>query len=300
MLTDSPAASATLERPAATDTVVVPDGDHSGHGHADHPSFHHHHFDDMEQQRETTTLGMWSFLVTELMMFGGLFFAYTLYRWNFHAAYMVGSSHLNVVLGTANTFVLLFSSLTMALGVHAAALRNRKALVGWLLCTLVLGTAFIGIKAKEWTDDYHEGLVPVLSWHPEEWEPKDLASDLVGPELAQNRPELSVSSVAGSPQGLRSAAENANNPGRLGDTFARQVMMYFFLYFCMTGLHAIHMIVGLLVVGTAIIMGSRGAFTNGNDQPVEIVGLYWHFVDIVWVFLFPLLYLVHGFHPGGH
>ena len=245
------------------------------HAHENGHSLLHHHFDDMEQQRECNSLGMWSFLATEIMMFGGLFFAYSLYRWLYQGAFHQGSEHLNTMLGTANTFVLLFSSLTMALAVHAASTKNREKLVLFLCLTFVLGAAFMGIKAVEWTADYSEGLIPAVRW--------------TFYDEPQNRHFVDALTA----QGL--------NPDH--------VKMYFVLYFCMTGLHAIHMIVGLGIVGTVIWMAWKGKFTNGNDQPVEIVGLYWHFVDIVWIFLFPLLYLIGGFHPftqgtggggGGH
>jgi len=241
----------------ATETqtaVAHPTEAHEGHGPL------HHHFDDMAQQRECTSLGMWLFLATEVMMFGGLFFAYSLYRWRFDAAFHAGSSHLDIRLGTINTFVLLFSSLTMAIAVHAAALGNKRILASFLAITWLMGLSFLVIKGFEWTADYREGLVPVLNWsyyteHPLE------------PSLLK-------------------AGEDAH-----------QVMMYFVLYFSMTGLHAIHMVVGLVLVGYFIWLSQRGQFMHGNDQPVEILGLYWHLVDIIWIFLFPLLYLIAGFHP---
>lgn len=238
---------------------------HDDHGHHG-PEGVQHQFNDMAQQRESFTLGMWLFLATEVMMFGGLFFAYSFYRWQFDAAFHEGSRHLNISLGTINTFVLLFSSWTMALAVHAAATKSRGRLVAFLVITWILGAAFLGIKAVEWTTDWHEGLIPGLNW-----------------TFYQN-PEHHL------PPGVTEW----------------QVMMYFVVYFCMTGLHAIHMIVGLGVVGYFIALAGKGMFTSHhNDQPVEIMGLYWHLVDIVWVFLFPLLYLIAGFHPfgapgGGH
>jgi cytochrome c oxidase subunit III len=243
---------------------------HGAHGHGDHDGHGllHHHFDDLDQQREATSLGMWSFLATEVMMFGGLFFAYTLYRGKFPVGFHEGSKHLLITWGTANTFVLLFSSLTMALAVHAAQEGKRNALVGWLIATMVLGGAFLGIKGVEWGVDYHEGLIPTFSWFYYEENPAAKAA---------------LIEQGGS---------------------VEQVLMYFALYFCMTGLHAFHMVIGLIAVGLFTWLGAKGNFTNGNDQPVELLGLYWHFVDIVWVFLFPLLYLIAGFHPfgppGGH
>jgi cytochrome c oxidase subunit 3 len=230
-----------------------------GHGH----SLLQHQFDDLPQQRECNSLGMWLFLATELMMFGGLFFAYSFYRWKFDGAFHVGSRHLDITLGTINTFVLLFSSLTMALAVWSATTRKKGGLVFWLGLTWLFGAAFLGIKAVEWTTDWNHGLIPGLNWTYYDHHPEELA---------------------------KLAAQNITTA---------QVQMYFTVYFCMTGLHAIHMIVGLGVVTAFMILGARGAFTSGNDQPVEIMGLYWHLVDIIWVFLFPLLYLIAGFHPGG-
>jgi cytochrome c oxidase subunit 3 len=243
------------------------------HGHEHEHGVLHHHFDDMAQQRESTFLGMWLFLATEAMMFGGLFFAYSLYRWKFSVAFHEGAHHQNITLGTLNTFVLLFSSLTMARAVHAAVERNKKQLVQFLIWTMVLGTAFIVVKYFEWGHDYHEGLMPAIAWNfYDRAENQHLVQELV---------------------------EKGSNP--------HQVMMYFVIYFSMTGLHAIHMIVGLGCLAVFLRLAMKGQFTNGNDQPVEIMGLYWHFVDIVWVFLFPLLYLIAGFHPswlppppGGH
>jgi cytochrome c oxidase subunit 3 len=222
----------------------------------------HHHFDDLEQQRECTSLAMWSFLGTEIMMFGGLFFAYSLYRHLYPGAFHIGSHHLNITLGTANTFVLLFSSLTMAMAVHSAAESKPNLTARWLVATWLLGAAFIVIKGFEWTADYQEGLIPAVNWSYYN-EPEHL-QELLGTGIGPNH-----------------------------------VMMYFVIYFCMTGLHALHMIVGLGLVGVFIWLSRRGLFTKGNDQPVEILGLYWHFVDIVWIFLFPLLYLIAGFHPAG-
>src|SRR5687768_8196527 len=140
-------------------------GTAAAHAPAAHEAAHehhgplHHHFDDMAQQRECTSLGMWLFLATEVMMFGGLFFTYSLYRWKYPGAFEAGSGHLNIQLGTLNTFVLLASSLTMALAVHGATDGKKKVLIFFLGITWLLGAAFIGIKAVEWTLDYNEGLI---------------------------------------------------------------------------------------------------------------------------------------------
>ena len=245
---------------------------HGGHGGHRHSALQHQ-FDDMEQQRDSLSMGMWLFLATELMMFGGLFFAYSFYRWQSPWAFHEGASLLDQKLGTINTFVLLASSWTMAMAVHYSAERNKKMLALMLLITVLFGAAFLGIKAVEWGKDYQEGLVPGIRWNYYEHH--------AGPKKLQELAEHGVSPT--------------------------NVKMYFTIYFCMTGLHAIHMIIGIALVGYFIFLALKGQFMGGNEQPVEILGLYWHLVDIIWIFLFPLLYLTAGFNPahffggaGGH
>ena len=261
-------------------------GEHNGHhdhGHDDHGPLMHH-FDDMDQQRESITIGMWTFLMTEIMMFTGLFFCYAFFRWKFYDGFLLGSQQWNITLGTGNTFVLLASSMTMAMAVHAAQVGNRKSLVGWMVATLIFGGAFLGIKAVEWTADYHEGLIPKYSWDAtgQLWPTGHKAHD------AGETPKVA----------LREGEVYDYKHGKA--VSSDHVKMYFMLYFCMTGLHAIHMVAGMIILGIMTVMALNGVFGNGNDQPIEIFGLYWHFVDIVWVFLFPLLYLIAGFHIGGH
>ncbi len=190
-----------------------------------------HQFEDLEQQQEADFLGIWLFLVTEIMFFGGLFAAYAIYRWLYFAAFEGGSHILDVRLGAANTIVLLGSSLTMALAVRSAQAGNRRALIWFLIGTLILGGIFLGVKAYEYDQKFVEHVVPSLDWAPE------------GATLARL-----------APGGLDHA------------------QLYFFFYFAMT----------------------KDSFTPHYFAPVEVVGLYWHFVDIVWIFLFPLLYLIGG------
>lgn len=241
---------------------------HAGHHHG--PAHLHHHFDDIGQQRECTSLAMWAFLCTEIMMFGGMFFAYTLYRWMYGGAYHEGAAHQNVGLGFLNTCALIVSSFTMACAVHFSATENRKALVRCLILTWILGAVFLIVKGFEWTHDYHLGLIPGVNWTFYDVHPDETARLLM----------LNI--------------------------WPDQIRLYFTIYFMMTGLHAIHMIVGLGLLGAFIYLSAKGQFSKGNDQPVEIMGLYWHFVDIVWVFLFPMLYLIAGFDwmkwapLGGH
>jgi cytochrome c oxidase subunit 3 len=215
-----------------------------GHG----PQGLAHHFRDLTQQKEAASLGMWAFIVQEVMFFGGLFLAYTIYRASYPEAFAAASHHLNVPLGLFNTIVLIGSSLTMALAVHAAALGKRRQIVLFLLLTVALGSVFLGVKALEYKEKFDHHLVP-------------------GP------------------------AFSGHELGLVGEQ-ARHAQMYYTLYFAMTGLHALHMIIGVPIILVIAWMAWKGRFTLDYNSPVEIVGLYWHFVDIVWIFLFPLLYLI--------
>jgi len=221
-----------------------------------------HHFDNLEQQREAGTIGMWVFLVQEIMFFGGLFLAYTIYRWQFPVAFATASNHLDVRLGATNTIVLIVSSLTMALAVYYAQTGSRRNQLIFLLTTMVLGTTFLVIKGIEYYDKYRDHLIPgsLIPGRPFHWE----------------------------------------NALPVGVT-ERNLEMFFWIYFAMTGLHALHMIIGLGIMVYLVYYARKGRFTPEYHAPVEISGLYWHFVDIVWIFLFPLLYLL-GRHleHGGH
>jgi cytochrome c oxidase subunit III len=209
-----------------------------------------HHFDSYEQQRESASLGMWAFIVQEVMFFGGLFVTYMVYRWSYPAAFAAGSHHLDVKLGAFNTAVLIGSSLTMALAVRAAQLGRKKPLVAFLLATILLGGVFLGVKAVEYSHKWHEHHVP-------------------GPHFVFESVDTHGTPI---------------NP--------RNAMIFFSLYFAMTGLHALHMVVGIGILLWLVYHSARGRFTPDNYNFVEGTGLYWHFVDIVWIFLFPLLYLI--------
>jgi cytochrome c oxidase subunit 3 len=205
-----------------------------------------HHWDSHEQQQEASFFGMWVFLITEIMFFGGLFTAYVVYRTANQRAFALASSELSIEWGAFNTAVLIGSSLTMALAVRAASTGRRKATVGFIFGTIVLGSVFLGVKAIEYSHKFHEHLVP-------------------GPGFdASHFPEA----------------------------MANSVHMFFNLYFLMTGLHALHMIIGIGILIWLMVLASKGRFSPENHNFVEGVGLYWHFVDIVWIFLFPLLYLL--------
>jgi len=232
-----------------------------------HPALAHH-FDDLEQQREAGTLGMWIFLATELMVFGGLFTGYTVYRWMYSAAFGEASGHLIWQLASVNTVVLLTSSLTMAMAVHSAATGNRQRLLAFLATTGLLGATFLGTKFYEYYVDYKEELIPFPGFVF-----ADKAPD--GKEMWTGYQRVS----------------------RVSRTeYIRQVKLFYTLYFIMTGLHAIHMIIGLGVLAWVMRDAYRGRFTPDYHPQVELFGLYWHFVDLVWIFLLPLLYLLGGAH----
>lgn len=225
---------------------------------------HAHQFDSAEQQRQASTLGMWIFLVTEVMFFGGLFAGYTIYRGLYPEAWIVGSHLLSIQLGGFNTAVLLGSSLTMALAVHAAQTGKRKATAFFILLTMILGLVFIGVKAMEYQGKFEHHLVPGKNFH---FDPAHAHAESVGP-VAHN---------------FEKALENVK-PG--------PVQLFFSFYFTMTGMHAVHMIIGECILLWLLIATLKGRFSPAYYGPVEITGLYWHFVDIVWIFLFPLLYLI--------
>jgi cytochrome c oxidase subunit 3 len=227
-------------------------GAHRPHGHGEHahnPNLQHH-FYSMEQQLEASTLGMWVFLVTEIMFFGGMFMAYIVYRILYPEAWVLGSNHLDVALGALNTGVLICSSLTMALAVRAAQTGSRRGQIVNLTLTILLGSVFLIVKYFEYAEKFEHHLVP-------------------GPFFDMSLPQ------------------------------AAQQQLFFSIYFMMTGIHALHMVVGIVLMAVILWMALRGRFSAEYYTPVEISGLYWHFVDIVWIFLFPLLYLL-GAHYAAH
>ncbi len=202
-----------------------------------------HQFDDAVQQQETASLGMWVFLATEIMFFGGLFTGYTIYRFLFPQAWAAGSHLTDLLLGSVNTVVLITSSLTMAMAVYYSQSGKRGRLIFFLFVTILLGLAFLGIKALEYYHKYVDHHIPGYDFQ---------------------------------------------YPGPL----ANQVSLFLVFYFFMTGMHALHMIIGVGLLTALIIRAWRREFSSAYFTPVEVTGLYWHFVDIVWIFLFPLLYLI--------
>ncbi|HKI06690.1 MAG TPA: cytochrome c oxidase subunit 3 family protein [Thermoanaerobaculia bacterium] len=220
-----------------------------GHGAPHHHPALAHQFDSLEQQKESSTLGMWVFLVTEIMFFGGLFLAYVVYRLRYPEAFAAASNTLDVPMGAVNTAVLIGSSLTMALSIWAAQVNWRKGIVLFLLLTIVLGGVFLGIKAVEYNEKFVHHHVPGANFE----------FDGAQPEHAQ---------------------------------------IFFSLYFIMTGLHATHMIIGIGILAVLAVLAWKGRYDSTYHNPLEMTGLYWHFVDIVWIFLFPLLYLLGAHLPG--
>ncbi len=205
-------------------------------------------FDTAAQQKDASSLGMWIFLVTEIMFFGGMFLAYTAYRSWYPDVFGAASRTLNATIGALNTAVLLCSSFTMVLAVRAGQLGRRKAVIVFLALTLILGLVFLGVKAFEWNEKFQEHHIPGPAFHLE------------------------------------------------GTPFQGHAQLFFSLYFAMTGLHALHMIIGAGLLIYLIVQTKRGIFSAEYYTPIDMVGLYWHFVDVIWIYLFPLLYLIdrHG------
>jgi cytochrome c oxidase subunit III len=210
----------------------------------------HHQFEDIEQQRDAGNFGMWVFLATEMMFFGGVFTCYIVYRSLYYPGFAAGSHGLEADLGAGMTFVLLASSFTMAMAVRAARQGKRGMLLEFLSATIILGIAFLGMKFTEYFHKWNEQMVPGLNFHP-------------------------------ASESLRGAPEHA-------------VELFMCFYFFMTGLHALHMIIGIGLLCVMAILAWRRKLPAEDYNRVEVSGLYWHFVDIIWIYLFPLLYLIGG------
>jgi cytochrome c oxidase subunit 3 len=211
--------------------------------HAEHQPFLQHHFREMSQQFEASKIGMWLFLVTEILMFGGLFVGYGIMHGRHPEAFMAAHHHLDRTLGAVNTVVLLVSSFTMVMGVWAAQKGDRKKLIVFLTLTLLLAGCFLVVKYFEYSHKFHDGLLPGRFY------------------------------------------------AHQGDTVPGQ-FLFFSFYFMMTGLHGIHVLLGMGAIGWLLVRASKGHFNSGYYGPVDMVGLYWHLVDLIWIYLFPLMYLI--------
>jgi cytochrome c oxidase subunit 3 len=204
-------------------------------------------FDTEAQQKDASSLGMWIFLVTEIMFFGGMFAVYTIYRSWYPDVFAIASSSLNEIIGAVNTGVLLLSSFTMVMAVRAGQLGQQKMIVIFLILTLLFGGIFLGVKAYEWNQKFEEHHIP-------------------------GQAAFHLAGVLPQEQG--------------------HAQLFFSIYFAMTGLHALHMVIGVGILLTLIVQARKGKFSASYYTPVDVAGLYWHFVDIIWIFLFPLLYLI--------
>lgn len=208
------------------------------------PDFHvAHHFDSADTQFDAGRMGVWLFLVTEILLFGGLFCAFAVFRSWYFSSFVEAHHHLDKVMGAVNTLVLIGSSFTMALAVRASQTSNKKLAALMLQITLLCAMAFLVVKYFEYTHKFHDGLLPGKFFHGEGF--------------------------------------SSPHPG-----------MFFAVYFMMTGIHGLHVVIGMGLIMWVLIRTMRGDFSSRYYAPVECVGLYWHLVDLVWIYLFPLLYLV--------
>lgn len=206
-------------------------------------SYLQHHFSDANQQLESARLGMWLFLLTEILLFGGLFCFYAIYRAWYPEMFVNAHQYLDVTMGAVNTVVLITSSVTMALAIRSIQLNRKKATVTLLVVTIILAAVFLVIKYFEYSHKFHLGQLPGKFY--------------------------TFDGIEGS------------NPH-----------VFFSVYFLMTGLHGIHVLGGIGVISWLVARTNRGDFSSEYYTPVELTGLYWHLVDLIWIFLFPLLYLI--------
>ncbi len=239
-----------------SETDGATDSAHAG----EHPDYVAHHFETPRQQFNAGKLGMWIFLVTEILLFSGLFCAYVVYRANRPEIFIYAHQFLDKNLGAFNTVVLIFSSLTMAWAVRATQLEQRRAAVALLSITLACGFVFLGVKGIEYQHKWHEGLLWASQYHPQQ-------------HVEEGHGDASAATTHG--------------------VEPKNVGLFFSIYFMMTGLHGIHVIAGMLAIGWVLHRVRKGHFHRNYFGPVDYVGLYWHLVDLVWIYLFPLLYLIH-------
>lgn len=301
------------------------DDDHAG-GHEDghgHSPYQAHHFDTMKQQFEAGKLGMWLFLATEVLLFGGLFCFYVVTKSNNPELFKWGHHFLDKRWGATNTMVLLFSSLTMALAVREAQLGRKKRILFFLGITFLCGGAFMGIKYIEYSKKFHEGLFPgqyfvyeniidseearVHQQEEDRLANADLDLPVASVVITDPKTRGQVLQPGLPPSGLSSSAreiehgadDEVHTPGLViapshlppGPRPAN-AHVFFSIYFCLTGLHGIHVLIGMAVMVWLAVLAWQGRFGPGYFTPVDLGGLYWHLVDLIWIYLFPLLYLV--------
>lgn len=268
----------------------------AAHGHA-HKPYVAHHFESSQQQFDSGKLGIWLFLVTEVLFFAGLFCAYAVYRSHHPEIFAFAHRYLDTTLGAINTGVLLFSSLTMALGVRAAQLGNKNQLVAYLAITILCAFGFLGIKYVEYSHKIHDGILFGRLYDPKVPPPPAHGTSAVNVREADSP---TGTAVIGADDASR--AEDSANPhaapradvdknGKVQSP--RNTHIFFSIYFFMTGLHGVHVIIGIGVLGWILLRAMRGEFHGDYYGPVDFAGLYWHLVDLIWIYLFPLLYLIH-------
>jgi cytochrome c oxidase subunit 3 len=284
------------------------------HAHAEeqdpheHPPHLQHHFESSGQQFEAGKLGIWLFLATEILLFGGLFVAYSIYRVNHPEIFLYAHQYLDRVLGGTNTVILLCSSLTMAWAVRASQLGQQKLLLLLLSLTLCGGFGFMGIKYVEYKAKWEHGLLPGTHFDPH----GEGHGDTAAPTAASAAPATAAAPAAPAapgalvietskippsatgPGGTVTSAEAVEATAAEAHLAKRpsNVQIFFGIYFLMTGLHGIHVLAGMGAITWILIRSIRGDFGPEYFTPVDFVGLYWHLVDLIWIFLFPLLYLI--------
>lgn len=279
---------------------------------APHPSLAPQ-FDTLEQQTEAGRLGMWLFLATEILLFAALFCAYAVYRFTHPEVFEFAAVYVNTTLGAAGALALIAGSWTVAMAVRSAQLGEAQKTSLFLVLTLVTAVAFLGIKSVEYRDKLAKGLTWGLSYnlenskpqqeHWDAWEARQageadsgerqLASAAPVYEVVEPGSDLVVSSTIAVPPAYVAPIVEAGRPEHPYDPLkVRNVHIFFGIYFCMTGLHGLYVLVGAMVILWVLVRNSRGEFSSEYSLPVELSGLYWHLVNLIWIFLFPLLYLI--------
>jgi cytochrome c oxidase subunit 3 len=259
----------------------VAPGGHDVHPHG-HREFMQHHFDTPQQQFDASKMGMWVFIATEILMFGGLFCAYAIWRGLEPQVFDDAHHFLNKILGATNTVVLLFSSLTAALAVRSAQVGKRNATSVYLIVTILCAGVFLVVKYFEYSHKFHLGLLPGHCFgHP------GLSAAIQNGEEVGTCLRVHADASPVMPEWVKAVDES----GRLRVLNPR-ANMFFGLYFVMTGLHGLHVVVGMSILVWVLVKNIRGTFSPQYFTPVDLGALYWHLVDLVWIYLFPLLYLV--------
>ncbi len=309
-----------MTQPAVKDHTTQ-HGDHE-HGHNPYLA---HHFDTEEQQFDSNKFGMWLFLATEILLFSGLFCAYAVYRSNHPEIFLYAHQYLDKFWGGVNTVILIFSSFTMAWAVRCAQLNQKKLLIANLIVTLICAAGFLGVKFIEYKHKWHEGLLWGVNYDPQDHgahgadhgddshsddgshgaaaehdnhseTAQDHSSDIAPePDVIQteaNGFQIERSKIPDAPDGPAGLAK-VETTGHGTDSSPSNVHIFFGIYFAMTGLHGLHVIAGMAAIGWILYRAIKGEFNSQYFIPVDLVGLYWHVVDLVWIYLFPLLYLIH-------